>query len=198
MKILYFALGCAIPVSLCDCCGSRPAVPVLPFFFMLAVFVLLPQCTHVSEFIFSSCSQFLFCCHSVRTGVNVFFLLVVLVLAPGSDFSWRSSYFLLVLCSLLGGCLERASERVFSLWCGLARESAWSGSCPMLPAWSWRLDLRQSTPESDFASHESFARRCDFLPACLCFFAHSPRACFAPCLRRLFNYAPAPDFGFRS
>jgi hypothetical protein len=48
----------------------------------------------------------------VRTGVNVFFLLVVLVLAPDSDFSsslfiqsgssWWSSYFLLASCSPLG------------------------------------------------------------------------------------------------
>jgi hypothetical protein len=39
-----------------------------------------------------------------------------------------------------------------------------AGPCP--PARSWHSDLRRSTLKSDFASHESFIHRSDFLPAC--------------------------------
>jgi hypothetical protein len=122
MKKCILHVGCAIPVSLCDCCGSRRAVPVLPWFFMFAVFVLLPP--------------------SALTGV--IFLLVVLVLATGSDFSSGLFHpdwiFLMVIVFSSGFVFSArwvlASERVFPLRCGLARELAWSGSWPY-PVWSW-------------------------------------------------------------
>jgi hypothetical protein len=111
----------------------------------------------------------------VRTGVNVFFLLVVLVLAPDSDFSsslfiqsgssWWSSYFLLASCSPLGvASLESLLGPV-------------ADPCSQLGL--WRPDLRRSTPESDFASHESFARCCDFLSTCLSS-SHRARAPASP------------------
>jgi hypothetical protein len=143
-------LGCAIPISLCDYCGSLRAVPVLPFFFVLAVFVSVKGfcfCRRVRWFqswfcfvagfrpdlIFpSSCSCFhflrclrsIFICSSLR--IVFFFGLIVFASSyPACDLSSRTSSpwskSIFFLSALLFGLRAPLS------WCGFTLScSIWS------------------------------------------------------------------------